>query len=128
MVTPLLAAAFAIALVSLAGVPPLSGFIAKFYVIVVAWQQGLYTLLGFVIFAAVAAFYYYLGPVKAMYWSEPLDPTPIRLNRATSGVLIALIVLLIVTGFWAQSMAPLVNGSNLAQTFSPSAPVAVVQH
>ena len=127
--SPLLAAAFALALVSLAGVPPLSGFIAKFLVILVAWHRGLYLLLGFVIFAAVAALYYYLGPIKAMYWSEPLDETPIRLNRATSGVLIGLIVLLIVTGFWAQSMAPLINGSNLAQkSASPSAPVALLQH
>jgi NADH-quinone oxidoreductase subunit N len=126
--SPLLAATFALSLVSMAGVPPLSGFIAKLLVVLVAWHQGLYTLLGFVIFAAVAAFYYYLGPIKAMYWSEPLDDTPIRLNRVTSGVLIALIVLLLGTGFWAQSMAPLVNGSNLAQIASPSASVALVQH
>ena len=125
--SPLLAATLALALVSMAGVPPLSGFIAKLFVILVAWHSGLHLLLAFVIFAAVAAFYYYLGPVKAMYWSEPLDPTPIRLNRATSGVLIALIVLLIVTGFFIQSMAWLANGSNLAQSAVPSAPVAVVQ-
>ncbi len=36
--SPLLAAAFALSLVSLAGVPPLSGFIAKLLVILVAWQ------------------------------------------------------------------------------------------
>jgi NADH-quinone oxidoreductase subunit N len=126
--SPLLAATFALSLVSMAGVPPLSGFVAKLLVILVAWNRGLYTLLGFVIFAAVAAFYYYLGPIKAMYWSEPLDETPIRLNRVTSGVLILLIVLLIGTGFWANSMAPLVNGSNLAQIASPSAPVALVRH
>lgn len=127
--SPLLAATFALSLVSMAGVPPLGGFIAKLLVILVAWHQGLYTLLGFVIFAAVAAFYYYLGPIKAMYWSEPLDETPIRLNRSTSGVLILLIVLLIGTGFWAQSMAPLVNGSNLTQISPlPSDPVALVQH
>jgi NADH-quinone oxidoreductase subunit N len=126
---PLLAAAFALALVSLAGVPPLSGFIAKALVVLVAWHQGLYTLLGFSIFAAVAALYYYLGPIKAMYWSEPLDDTPIRLNRATSGVLIGLIVLLIVTGFWAQSMFSMVNGALLAEKSAPtSAPVALVQH
>ena len=127
--SPLLAAAFTLALVSMAGVPPLSGFIAKFYVILVAWHQGLYTLLGFVIFTAIAAFYYYLGPIKAMYWSEPLDETPIRLNRVTSGMLILLIVLLIGTGFWAQSIGDLVDGSNLAQTSTlPSTPVAMVQH
>jgi NADH-quinone oxidoreductase subunit N len=127
--SPLLAATFTLALVSMAGVPPLSGFIAKFYVILVAWHQGLYLLLGFVIFTAIAAFYYYLGPIKAMYWSEPLDETPIRLNRPTSGVLIALIVLLIGTGFWAQSMFSVVNGALLADKSSlPSAPVALVQH
>ena len=127
--SPLLAAAFALSLVSLAGVPPLSGFIAKALVVLVAWHRGLYTLLGFTIFAAIAALYYYLGPIKAMYWSEPLDETPIRLNRVTSGVLIGLIVLLIGTGFWAQSMFSVVNGALLGQNSSaPSAPVALVQH
>jgi NADH-quinone oxidoreductase subunit N len=127
--SPLLAATLALSLVSMAGVPPLSGFIAKLLVVLVAWHRGLYTLLGFVIFAAVAAFYYYLGPIKAMYWSEPLDETPIHLNRVTSGVLIALIVLLIGTGFWAQSIGVLVNGALVAQTGSlPSLPVALVQH
>jgi NADH-quinone oxidoreductase subunit N len=125
--SPLLAAAFALALVSLAGVPPLSGFIAKLLVVLVAWHRGLYTLLFFTIFAAVAAFYYYLGPIKAMYWSEPLDDTPIRVNRVTGGVLIALIVLIIVTGFWAQSIAYLVNHAAMAQTTVDSAPVADVQ-
>ena len=126
--SPLLAATFALSLVSMAGVPPLSGFIAKLLVILVAWHQGLYTLLGFVIFAAVAAFYYYLGPIKAMYWSEPIDDTPIRLNRVTSGVLIVLIVLLIGTGFWAQSIGTVVNGAVLGQNAAPSAPVALLQH
>jgi NADH-quinone oxidoreductase subunit N len=126
--SPLLAAALALALVSMAGVPPLSGFIAKFYVIIVAWNQGLYWLLAFVIFAAVAAFYYYLNPIKAMYWSEPLDPTPIHVDRVTGTVLVTLIVLLLLTGFWANSMAPLVNGSNLAFLGAPHQAVVVAQH
>ena len=127
--SPLLAAAFAFSLVSLAGVPPLSGFIAKFLVVLVAWHREQYTLLGFVIFAAVAALYYYLGPIKAMYWSEPLDETPIRLNRVTKGVLVALIALILVTGFWAQSMFSLVHSAFLAEKSSPTATtVALVQH
>jgi NADH-quinone oxidoreductase subunit N len=127
--SPLLAGTLALSLISMAGVPPLSGFIAKLMVVLVAWHRELYVLLGFVIFAAVAAFYYYLGPIKAMYWSEPLDPTPIRVNRMTSGVLILLIVLLIGTGFWANSMAPLVNGSSLTANNPPHAlPVASLAH
>jgi NADH-quinone oxidoreductase subunit N len=127
--SPLLAATLALSLISMAGVPPLSGFIAKLYVILIAWHQGLYTLLVFVIFAAVAALYYYLGPIKAMYWSEPLDETPIRLNVVTSGMLILLCVLLIVTGFWAQSIGDLVNGALLGDNGAAQAnAVALAQH
>ncbi|MCE0496677.1 MAG: NADH-quinone oxidoreductase subunit N [Methylacidiphilales bacterium] len=119
--SPLLAAAFALSLISLAGVPPLSGFVAKLMVILVAWNHGLYTLLFFVIFAAVAALYYYLGPIKAMYWSEPLDETPIRVNLSTTIVLYVLIVLLIGTGFWAQSFSSFVNNSYLAHAATHAA-------
>jgi NADH-quinone oxidoreductase subunit N len=118
--SPLLAAAFALSLISLAGIPPLSGFIAKALVILVAWNRHLYPLLFTTIFAAVAALYYYLGPIKAMYWSEPLDETPIRVSRSTSAVLITLIVLLIGTGFWAQSIALLVSGATVAQNATPA--------
>jgi NADH-quinone oxidoreductase subunit N len=122
--SPLLAAAFALSLVSLAGVPPLSGFIAKWAVVMVAWNRGLYPLLAVTIFAAVAALYYYLGPIKAMYWSEPMDETPIRLNRPTAVVLSVLIALLLLTGFWAQSMQSLVNGATVAQNDGPVMQVA----
>lgn len=126
--SPLLAAAFALSLVSLAGVPPLSGFIAKWLVIVVAWNRHLYVLLFISIFAAVAALYYYLGPIKAMYWSEPLDESPIRINRSTTVVLSVLMVLLVITGFWAQSISAVINGSSLAQNHSaPTTQVASVQ-
>ena len=125
--SPLLAAAFALSLVSLAGVPPLSGFVAKALVVLVAWNRGLYTLLFFTIFAAVAALYYYLGPIKAMYWSEPLDESPIRLNRTTTAVLAILIVLLIGTGFCAQSIAELVNGATIEPN-APASPVAFFGH
>jgi NADH-quinone oxidoreductase subunit N len=122
--SPLLAAAFALALVSLAGIPPLSGFIAKALVVLVAWNRHLYPLLFTTIFAAVAAFYYYLGPIKAMYWSEPLDESPIRLNRSTTAVLAALIVLIIGTGFWAQSISVLVTGATVAATPGPTVHLA----
>jgi NADH-quinone oxidoreductase subunit N len=113
---PLLAAAFALALVSLAGIPPLSGFVAKALVVLVAWNRHLYTLLFITLFSAVAALYYYLGPIKAMYWSEPLDRTPIKIGGPTTTVLAILIALLILTGFWPQAISILVGGSTLPAT------------
>ncbi len=112
---PLLAAAFALALISLAGIPPLSGFIAKALVVLVAWNRHLYVLLALVIFAAVAALYYYLGPIKAMYWSEPLDRAPIRVGRPAVVMLSVLIALMLLTGFWPQSISYLVSGATLAR-------------
>jgi NADH:ubiquinone oxidoreductase subunit 2 (subunit N) len=112
---PLLAAAFALALISLAGIPPLSGFVAKALVVLVAWNRGLYVLLALVLFAAVAALYYYLGPIKAMYWSEPLDRTPIPVSRPATIVLSVLIALMLLTGFWPQSIAALVSGATMAR-------------
>ena len=124
---PLLAAAFALSLISLAGIPPMGGFIAKALVVLVAWNRHLYVLLGFTIFAAVAALYYYLGPIKAMYWSEPLDPAPIPVARGTRVALICLMTLLVLTGFCPQLMSWMVNGATLAQNDPPpSAPVALV--
>ena len=114
--SPLLAAAFAMSLISLAGIPPLGGFVAKAMVILIAWDRGLYVLLGFTLFAAVAALYYYLGPIKAMYWSEPLDEAPIPLPRVVHVLLIILIVLLIVSGFWAQSLFLLARGVSFQPT------------
>jgi NADH-quinone oxidoreductase subunit N len=111
---PLLAAAFALALISLAGIPPLGGFIAKALVVLVAWNRHLYVLLALVLFAAVAALYYYLGPIKAMYWSEPLDRTPIRVGRPATVVLALLVALMLITGFFPQSITYMVNGATLA--------------
>ena len=56
---------------SLAGVPPLAGFFAKFYVFAAAIKADLYGLavIG-VLFSAVGA-YYYLRIVKLMYFDEP---------------------------------------------------------
>ena len=129
--SPLLAATLALALVSMAGVPPMSGFIAKFSCYPGRMAPAGFTLLlFFTIFAAVAAFYYYLGPIKAMYWSEPLDETPIRINKVTSAVLIVLIVLLIGTGFWAQfHRRYVVNGALMTDNSVPAATsVAFAQH
>jgi NADH-quinone oxidoreductase subunit N len=68
---PKLAAIFAILFLSLAGVPPLAGFFAKWYVFAAAMQAGLIVpaLLG--VLASVIGLVYYLRLVKLMYFDEP---------------------------------------------------------
>jgi len=68
---PLLAFFFAMLLFSLAGVPPLAGFFAKFYVFVAAIKAGLFTLAVLGVLSSVVGAFYYLSIVKVMYFDEP---------------------------------------------------------
>jgi NADH-quinone oxidoreductase subunit N len=81
---PLLAFFFAMLLFSLAGVPPLAGFFAKFYVFVAAIKAGLFTLSVIGVLTSVVGAYYYLSIVKVMYFEEPLPRVdPLRLEVGT---------------------------------------------
>ena len=78
---PVLAFIFAMLLFSLAGVPPLAGFFAKFYVFVAAIKAGLFTLSVIGVLTSVVGAYYYLAIVKVMYFDEPLTRLdPVRME------------------------------------------------
>ncbi|RMF10456.1 MAG: NADH-quinone oxidoreductase subunit NuoN [Alphaproteobacteria bacterium] len=68
---PGMAAALAIFMFSLAGIPPLAGFFGKFYVFVAAVNAGLVGLAVIGVIASVIGAYYYLRIVKIMYFDEP---------------------------------------------------------
>ena len=68
---PGLAAALAIFMFSLAGIPPLFGFYAKFAVFYAAVQAGLFPLAVIGVVFSVIGAYYYLRLVKTMYFDEP---------------------------------------------------------
>jgi NADH-quinone oxidoreductase subunit N len=68
---PLFAFLFAALLFSLAGIPPLAGFFAKFYVFNAAIQAHLYWLAVVGVVLSVVGAYYYLRVVKIMYFDEP---------------------------------------------------------
>ena len=78
--SPFLAASMLLFLLSLAGVPPLAGFIGKIYIFLAAIEQELYTLLIVGLINIVISLYYYLIVVKKMYINEPTDPTPLTVS------------------------------------------------
>jgi NADH-quinone oxidoreductase subunit N len=69
---PVLAFMLATLLFSLAGIPPLAGFFAKFFVFLAAIRAGLYPLAVIGVLASVVGAYYYLRIVKLMYFDEPV--------------------------------------------------------
>jgi len=85
---PALAFFLAMLLFSLAGIPPLAGFFAKFYVFLAAIKAGLFALAVLGVLASVVGAYYYLAIIKLMYFDEPAKgfaPMPAEL-KAVLGV------------------------------------------
>ncbi len=85
--SPFLAAALFLFLLSLAGVPPLAGFIGKLYLFVAAIEEELYTLLIVGLINIVISMYYYLIVVKKMYISEPIDSSPVPVSAPIKAVI-----------------------------------------
>ncbi|MEM8644382.1 MAG: NADH-quinone oxidoreductase subunit NuoN [Pseudomonadota bacterium] len=91
--SPMMAFALGILMFSLAGIPPLAGFFAKFYVFLAAVEAGLYALAIIGVLLSVVGAYYYLRIVKIMYFDEPAPgfepmPRPLAVVLAASGLLI----------------------------------------
>jgi len=88
---PVMAFVLAMLMFSLAGIPPLAGFFAKFYVFLAAIEAGLYLLAVIGVLASVVGAYYYLRIVKIMYFDEPADafepmPGSLKIVLAISGL------------------------------------------
>jgi len=96
---------------SLAGIPPLAGFFAKFYVFMAAVQSGLYTLAVIGVLASVVGAFYYLRVIKIMYFDEPAEvfdagmPSELTVVLGLSGLF---------TMFFFVYPAPLLAGAQLA--------------
>jgi NADH-quinone oxidoreductase subunit N len=85
--SPLLAATLTLAMVSLAGIPPLAGFFGKFLLLKAVIEQGAtnhgyYCLAFTALVGVVISLYYYFGVIRSIYWSkDAADLSPIPVSR-----------------------------------------------
>jgi NADH-quinone oxidoreductase subunit N len=105
-----MATVLALLLFSLAGLPPLAGFFAKFYVFVAAVKQGMWLLAVFGVLASVVGAYYYVRIVKIMFFDAPKEkflavPPKEAVVMAVAGIFVLLYVV------WP---APLVDSADAA--------------
>ena len=112
---PMMALGLAVFMFSLAGIPPLAGFIGKFYVFKAAVDAGLvwFAVVGVVL--SVVGAYYYLRIVKIMYFDEPaeaFDPS-VHPAVASVGALCAILMLFFVVPILSS---PILRSAEAAAT------------
>jgi NADH-quinone oxidoreductase subunit N len=108
---PKLAVLFSMLFLSLAGLPPLAGFFAKFYVFLAAIQAGLVIPAVLGVLASAIGLVYYLKLVKVMFFDEPADALDgeTRFGSRTIMVLSGAVALLFIF-----AASPVVNAADAA--------------
>ena len=71
---PLMSLSLLIILFSLAGIPPMAGFFAKFYVFMAVVESGMFTLAAIGLVTTVVSAFYYIRIIKIMYFDDPKKP------------------------------------------------------
>jgi len=100
---PLLTLALSLCLISLIGMPPAVGFMAKFYIFRGAVESGLLWLVLIAVLNSVISAYYYLRVVKVMWFGEPASdekvPSSPALRLALAIACAGVLVLGIIPGY-----------------------------
>ena len=124
--SPILAGTLALSMISLAGIPPLAGFFGKFLLLKAVVERGgsdplFWVLLGAALFGIVTSFYYYLGVVRAIYWSKEVpDYSPIPVPVAVRFCLYACIIGMLYLGLFPGT--PLKAANKATASFSMRVP------
>lgn len=98
---PLLALAFLAALLSLAGIPPLAGFVGKFYLFYASMEQGYVWLVLAAALNSTLSLYYYLLVLKRMYIHEPAEGQPaVAVPPATAAAVVLCLAGMLLLGLY----------------------------
>ena len=106
---PLLAISFLIILFSLAGVPPLGGFFAKFYVFVAVLEKEMYALAIIGLLTTVMSAFYYLKIIKTIYFDDSVTTFEQTKNRIAQVSIFASCTILVTFFLYPSVLNNIVN-------------------
>lgn len=98
--SPALAAMMAVFMLSLVGIPPLAGFMGKYYLFSAAIEQGYIWLVVIAVLTSVISLYYYLGVVRQMYFQTSTEENPITTGAALKTTLIICVIGVLLFGIY----------------------------
>lgn len=108
--SPFLAATLSVFLLSLTGIPPLAGFLAKYYVFAAAIKMAatdpsfywLYWVVGIGLLTSVFALYYYAGIMRAMYFNPTQETSTFTASRAALIVVVVGLIGVVLLGLYPE--------------------------
>ncbi len=106
---PLISISFLIILFSLAGIPPLGGFFAKFYVFMSVIESEMYILAIIGLLTTVISAFYYLRIIKIIYFDEFIKPLDSIKNFSITGTLFLSCILLLTFFLYPSFLSNIVN-------------------
>jgi len=108
---PAMALAFGIFMFSMAGIPPLAGFLGKLYVFQAAIRAELFTLAIIGVLTSVVASFYYIRIVKVLYFDKPEEEFDAPINFEMKSILVVVSILIL---FFILLPVPLLDGAAAA--------------
>ena len=106
---PLLAASFLVSAMSLAGIPPLSGFFAKFIIIKAGVEASSWWATGFALLVGLLTLYSMIKIWSEVFWKKASEEIEVRLRSKRLSIWMTLPVILLATmtvsiGIWGESL------------------------
>ena len=107
--SPGLALAMLLFLLSLAGIPPLAGFVGKFYLFAAVMKEGFLWLVLVGVLNSIVSLYYYLQVVRQMYIVPPRTEEPVPDSPALSGALLITMAGVLLLGIYPAPLVELIR-------------------
>jgi NADH-quinone oxidoreductase subunit N len=107
--SPALAAMMAVFMLSLVGIPPLAGFLGKYYLFSAAIEQGFIWLVVVAVLTSVISLYYYLGVVRQMYFQPSNEGSPIKTGAMLKVALIICVIGVLLFGIYPNVFLDFAN-------------------
>ena len=106
---PMLALSFLVILFSLAGIPPLAGFFAKFYIFMAVIESKMYALAIIGLLTTVISAFYYLRIIKIIYFDKPKKPFELNYDWGLRAPLILSSILILIYFIYPSILIDLIS-------------------
>jgi len=101
--------AMAVAMLSLAGIPPLAGFMAKYNIFLTAMHAGYIWLVVLAVIGSMISIYYYFRPIIAMYFNNDKARPKINTSKVYKAYILFCTILIILLGLLPNFFIDLLN-------------------